>query len=210
LGSAFAEDGIVQRLQGYYGTYEAAAPAYNRLLRAAVLGRPLDVLALVARSWSDYLNPQRVLLYHHERRLTGTTGWYAPDTLSANLIARLQAWGVWQHIDPQLPQAASVGLDYYAIAGGYWALLVALHATLAVPIYFALPRRSRSDNVLAMLLFAFAYMAMIAMTTNELVTRYLIPLDIPLLVTLGALFGRRPLVATNELSAERPTLGVAG
>jgi hypothetical protein len=201
LGAAFLDDGIVERLRGFYGSYEAAAPAYRSLLRGAVFDRPLDFLALTARSWSDYINPDRVLLYHREMRLTGATSFGNPDTLPATLIARLQGWGIWQHLDPNMPQVTSLGLRYFALAGGYWALLVALHATLAVPIYFALPRRKRHDGVLVILLFAFAYMAMIAMTTNELVTRYLMPLDIPLLVTLGALFGRRTSVVTAGQSA---------
>jgi hypothetical protein len=192
----------------YYGSYEAAAPAYRRLMHGAVFDRPLDFLALMARSWSDYINPDRVLLYHREMRLTGATGFGNPDTLPATLIARLEGWGIWQHLDPNMPQVTSLGLRYYALAGGYWALLVALHATLAIPVYFALPRRKRHDAVLVILLFAFAYMAMIAMTTNELVTRYLMPLDIPLLVTLGALFGRRVGVATADRPATGYPLGV--
>jgi len=191
LATLFAPAGLVNRLSAHYGSFDAAAPAYKRLLHAAVFDSPLDFLALIARSWSDYVNPARVLLYHREMRLTGTNNRGTPDTLPPDLIARLQGWGIWQKIAPDLPQFPSFGARYCKYAGGYWVLLVSIHATLAGLLYLVLPLRNRTADVLALQLFAVAYIAMVAVTTNELVTRYLIPMDIPVLVTAAALLGNR-------------------
>jgi uncharacterized protein YceK len=197
LASAFSPDGIVERLKDHFGSYQAAEPAYDRLLRAALLDNPRDFLVLVAHSWSDYVSPYRHLMYAREMRMTGTNHVGTDDALSPALLARLAGWGIWQHPAPQLPQFPSLGARYYAQAAGYWGILVSMHATLGLLIYLVLPRRNRGDIVLAVQIFALAYMAMLAATTNELIPRYLIPMDIPLLVTLGALFGRRPLLAAD-------------
>jgi hypothetical protein len=190
LQQAFVETGLVDVLSNHIGGYQAALPVFRELLEDTVKKNLLGLIKLIATSWSDYINPERVLTYHRERRLTGTNNWGNPDILNDGLIYRLQNWGVWQHAYPELPQVNSLGLRYYATIGGYWALILAIHATIAPFIYLSLPLRSRCGDVLAVQLFAFAYMAMVACTSNELVTRYLIPLDIPLLVTLGAFLKR--------------------
>jgi hypothetical protein len=198
LAHAFASNGVVELLSAEFGSYERAQTAYTELLKSASVARPLDFALLVAHSWSDYISPQRVLLYHRERRLTGTTSYQQPNTLSAEFIAMLQSWGIWQQISPQLPQVPSLGLSYLVRAGGVWALLLSVYATLAIVLLPLVPRCRRSNEMLALQLFAFAYMAMIAVTANELVTRYLIPLDIPLLLTLGAFLGGREGVSAED------------
>lgn len=191
LAHAFAGDGIDEVLHNYYGSYEAAEPAYKFLLKEALLRSPGQLLGVILQSWSDYLDPSLVLLYHRENRFTGATGYKAPNSLPPDLLDKIRGWGVHGTIYPEMPQAESFSLHYLARIGGYWALLVAFHATLGWLIYFFLPRRNRSYEILAVQLFGFAYFAMVAITSNELVTRYLIPLDVPLLLTIGCLCGRR-------------------
>lgn len=199
LATAFADSGLPVRIEAWMGGADQARPLYSRLLRQTVMTQPVPFAALIARSWSDYLNPARVLLYHHERRLTGTMGYSQPDTLTPRFIARLQGFGIWQRVDPNLPQVPSFGIGYYARLGGWWALLLAWSATLSPLVCLALIRRHKAGEaedddlgvVLATQLFGFATIAMVALTTNELVTRYLIPLDIPLLVLSGWLLRRR-------------------
>jgi hypothetical protein len=78
LGAAFLDDGIVERLHGYYGSYEAAAPAYRRLMHGAVFDRPLDFLALMASDRRDRLWQSGHIARHAHRQAGGLGHLAAP------------------------------------------------------------------------------------------------------------------------------------
>jgi hypothetical protein len=183
LAQAFAPTGLGETLARRYGGYRNAGPAYDKLIRAAVLDDPEAFARLIVHSWSDYLNPALVLQYHHERRLSGTTTYKAPNALEPGLLDMLRGWGVRSTLAPELPQVLSNGLEYYAGAGAYWALLLALYATLALVVLGSLPDEAMSPELSVLTVFAFASIGLIAFTSNELVTRYLMPLAVPLIVT---------------------------
>ena len=74
-----------------------------------------------------------------------------------------------------------VGLYYYSI-GAAWSLAVSWYATIGAPLLGLVLIRRRRWDLFAFQCFGFLYMAMIAINSQDLITRYLTPLSIVLVL----------------------------
>jgi hypothetical protein len=76
-----------------------------------------------------------------------------------------------------------VALFYLEEVGGIWSLILAWYATFSFICILIVPGNHRSAFLIFINSFAFFYMATIAFGANQMVTRYLLPLDLPLIYT---------------------------
>ena len=182
----FASNGIVATIGRHFSSDETARPALRRLLLESIRDHPLEAAGLVLRQWSDYLNPMLVLDAHRKGWLSGAVAASPHDTRMILPRAVIRDFADWKiRTAPDMVTRASPALWYFERVGGFWALGLAWYATFAfVPVFMA-ARKKRSPFLVFAGCFAFLYMATVACGANQTVTRYLLPLDVPLFYTVA-------------------------
>lgn len=206
-GQLFDTNGLVPLIRGHYGSgyrvTEAARPAMRRFVLAVAAHHPIGLTGLVLRQWGDYLNPSLVMSYHAKGWLSGAVVYWQRNELPADVIRVFREWKVRPTPAQDLPARPSFGLSYFETAGGVWALVLSLYATLAPLAVVRIPGAYRSGFLVFSASFSLLYMAAIALAADELVTRYLLPLTAPLLyaVAVSALALRGSADASVTLRA---------
>ena len=207
-GQLFSQNGLVPLIRGHYGSgyraTEAARPAMRRFVLAAIVRHPIGLIGLVLRQWRDYLNPTLVLSYHASGWWSGAVAHWQDNALPRDVLQVFGEWRVKPKPTADLPARRSFALSYFEIAGGVWSLTLALYATLAPLAVARVPGAYRSGFLLFSAVFSLLYMASLALSADELVTRYLLPLAPPMVYTGAVLLlasRRRAAVATGTAPA---------
>lgn len=190
VSQTFGAHGLVPAIREHFRSREDARPAMKRLVFDTIRRHPLGLAQLVLRQWSDYLNPSLVVRTQSSGALSGSVAAFAGDSrviLPDYILEAFAAWKIRPLPTATTPQVPSPALRYLEKAGGAWSLILAYYATFGI---FFLPfvyRGRTSDFPIFAVCFSFVYMATIAFGANQLVTRYLLPLDVPLLCSIASL-----------------------
>jgi len=186
LRQTFSPDGLVLSVRRHFASTEDARPAMRRLLLSVALHHPGALAELVLRQWLDYLNPLLVVPNQYAGRLSGAVPVGQVISLPDRAIHILESWKVRPAPTRDMPSKPSVALWYLETFGGIWSLVLSYYATFSIVWVYLLPGNKRSGFVVFTNSFAFFYLATIVVGANQLVTRYLLPLDAPMLYTVCA------------------------
>jgi len=188
LGNTFNPHGLVPLILSHFSSIEKARLLMRQLVVDSVRRHPAGFVRLVLRQWGDYLNPVLVIRSQEAGRMSGAVAAFRNDRsviLPDSVVAVLRQWHVRPAANPDLPSQASPALTYLEEAGGVWSLVLAYYATFSLLFVAAMPARCRTPFLVFINSFAFLYLMSIAIGANELVSRYLLPLDVPLAYTIA-------------------------
>jgi hypothetical protein len=207
ISNTFNPNGLVPMIRRHFSSNEGARPVMRYLVLESIRQHPIMLAELVLRQWMDYLNPLLVLRNQRAGFLSGAVPGYpnAPSIVLPDSVIRIfEAWNVRPAPTPNLPSRPSAALWYLEMGGGIWSLILSYYATFSVFCLIAVPKKDRTAFLIFVNSFAFLYMATIAFGANQLVTRYLLPLDVPLLCTVAVLVSARrripPLASVEQMT----------
>lgn len=209
IGNTFSPRGLVMLIRRHFSSSESARPAMQTLVLDSIKQHPLGLAELVLRQWGDYLNPFWVVPIQHEGALTGAVLQLPNDprvVLPNSVIRALRMWKVKPFARADLPMRPSAALTYLEVCSGIWSLILAYCATLSPLCLPLVPARHRSAPLVFITGFAFLYMATIAFGANQMVARYLLPLDVPVVFAAAfAVSSRTPKLAPYKHPVGRGT-----
>lgn len=208
VANTFGDHGLVPLITSHFSSMEKARPALQRLVLECIRRHPAGIAGLVVRQWLDYLDPVLVIRSQRAGVLTGAVPTRLNDpqvVLPDKVVAALRKWNVMPPATRDLPSQPSPALSYVEAFGGTWSLVLAYFATLSVFFVLIFPKTARTDFLIFVNSFAFLYILTIMLGANQMVTRYLLPLDVPLLYTVVALITGRSGTALGSIP-----LSVAG
>jgi hypothetical protein len=179
----------------------------RRLVYSAVGDHPIQLAELVLRQWSDYLNPVLAIHDHYWGALSGAVPSSPGDKrviIPDNILRTFAAWNIRPTLTSASPTTPSPALWYFESAGGVWSVVLAYYATFGIFLVPFVRRKGRRTFLIFATSFSFFYMASIAVAANQLVTRYLLPLDVPLLYSVALCLPARKFPHATLAEAHRP------
>jgi len=183
--------GLVPTIRRHFSSTEAARPVMRSLVLRAIRHHPMGLAELVFRQWLDYLDVPLVLSDQRQGWLSGAAPLGNPVILPAPVIHIFQEWKIRPLPSRDAPTRPSPALWYLDWVGGVWSLVLSYYATFSVLIIFLVPRNSRTALLVFANSFALLYMGTIAFGGVTWATRFLLPLNAPLLYTAAVLIRAR-------------------
>jgi hypothetical protein len=211
LGNTFGPHGLVPLITMHFSSMEKARPLLRQLVVDSIRKHPIGFVRLMLRQWGDYLDPVPVIRSQKSGRMSGAVAAFRNDTsviLPNSVVALLRQWRVRPAANAELPSQASPALSYLEEAGGVWSLVLAYDATFSFLWVFAIPARNRTVFLVFINSFALFYLMTIMIGANEMVTRYLLPLDVPLAYTIAVALNCGKRRAGEPNSADGPAFPV--